>query len=190
MMASAKKSVLRAGRVAAAAVAGVGLAALLGGCVADGPQPPDRPTPRRISVPEGVRPAIVQLNASPTAIDTNSNGYADTIMLTAYLFPAAPAPPVPMAGEGTFVFTLEDDSRTTLARWEIPPEEARAALRRFAPGPGYQFELDINSVGDDRIDRTWGNLSADYILEDGSSLPQRGEITIQIGMTGTGPRGR
>lgn len=157
-------------------------------CVADGPQPPQRPTPRDIRPAPGVQPAIVQLNASPSAIDSNNNGFADTITVTAYLFPAPPAPPVPMESTGTFLFILEDDQNEQLATWEIDPESARSARRRFAPGIGYHFELNINDVASDEIMRTWGNLSAFYTLPDGTVLPERGNVTIQIGPTRTRQR--
>lgn len=152
-------------------------------CVADGPQPPRRPKPQPIQVPAGTLPGIVQLNASPTAADTNNNGFADTITVTVYLFPSPPAPPVPMEATGDFLFLLEDDSGERLAEWPVDQAQARAAARRFAPGIGYHFELNINEVASDRIMRSWGNLSAIYRLPDGTTLPERGNVTIQIGPT-------
>lgn len=166
-------------RVGLAGAAAMTLAA----CVADGPQPPERPKPRTIRPAPGVLPAIVQLNASPSAIDTDNNGFADTITVTAYLFPAPPAPPLPMEATGTFLFVLEDDRNEQLAEWEIDSASAQAARRRFAPGIGYHFELNINEVASDEIMRNWGNLSAFYTLPDGTVLPERGNVTIQIGPT-------
>jgi hypothetical protein len=134
-----------------------------------------------VQAPPGTQPGIVQLNASPAAVDTNNNGFADTITVTVYLFPAPPAPPVPMEIAGELVFILEDDSGELLATWEITRAQAVAAARRFAPGIGYHFELNINDVASDRIMKSWGNLSAIYRMPDGTTLPERGNVTIQIG---------
>src|SRR5690606_21989879 len=81
---------------------------LLAGCVADGPQPPERQQPRSIETPEGLKVHTVVLAAEQYPADTDNNGFVDTFGVDVFLFPRSDRFPLPIHVPGSFVFELLD----------------------------------------------------------------------------------
>lgn len=112
--------------------------------------------------------------------DTDLNGYPDTIDLTIFVFDDRY--PIPIDVPGSFVFKLSTSKDATLLRqWEFTPEQARAALRRLPPGPGYLFSLSLIENGDDHIESQYVDLTAEFLPSKGASVRMRGGSTLRLG---------
>lgn len=156
------------------------------GCVADGPQPPERPQPRQIAAPTGIPVDRVVLSVESFSEDSDDNGYYDTFGLTVYLFPDQNVHPLPMHVRGTMVFELTDADRKPIATWELPPDEFDK-LRAASPTglAGYIGSLCINDVGSDKVSTSKGSLSCRFSPVDaGPEVVSRGSATVRVGPTG------
>lgn len=159
--------------------AGVIAAAVVGGCVADGPQPP--PAPRPVPAqPSGVRVDRLLTAASQVPEDTDRNGYYDQINVTVYLFDNA-YPDAPIQVPGTFAFRLTDAKGKKIAEWAMDEAKTQEARRRFMVGPGYLFTLNLLDVGTDKLPAGEGQLNASFTPTGGTPIQPRGGTTILIG---------
>jgi len=128
----------------------------------------------------------ILLSVAPYPTDSDNNRYADTIMVTVYLFPDPVRHALPIHAAGSFRFRLTDPDGATLAEWHIPPEEVDRARVRTPPGPGYCLSLNINDVASDRVSVRSGSLTCTFEPLDGSEpVSVRGQSTVQIGPTGS-----
>jgi hypothetical protein len=132
------------------------VAPIVAGCVSDGPRP-DRASPG--PQPRGAAPTRLAI-ATPNFIDSDGNGYADTVTPVVYLFTDGYDVPLDIAG--SFLFRLHDRRGQVLAEWPISLEQADACRIVNAVGHGYAFSLDLRRVGAERIEQTEGVLVAEF----------------------------
>lgn len=116
--------------------------ALLAGCVTEGGPQAVRPPPR------GLSPASLTM-VTQNPVDTNENGYRDTMPVVVYVFGADPGYAAPFTVPAGFDFSLIDADGREIRAWSFPPEASARAVRRLAPGPGYIFTLSLLGNGDD-----------------------------------------
>ncbi|MBC7834379.1 MAG: hypothetical protein H7Y88_04670 [Phycisphaerales bacterium] len=148
-------------------------------CVSDDrpfPEPP-RAVPTQ---PPGITPTTLLISASQFPADSDRNGFADTIEITAYLF--AEQHRAPLAVPGTFRFALLDPASAPLAEWEFDQAQSTAQARVFMPGPGYSFRLNMLDVATDRLPATQARLMA-FFTPTGSAtaIEPRSATTIVVG---------
>lgn len=163
----------------------IGLLALTG-CVADGPQPPPRPTPRAVEQPSGLVPERIVLNVEPVPLDTDENGYYDSFVATVHLFADETRYPVPFHADGTLTMTLSDSRSEIVAQWVFSPEEMLRLRAASATGLlGYIITLNINDVATDRVPGRRAALTCRFDPSSGApSALSRGSATVRIGSTG------
>lgn len=165
----------RASTVLSAAVA---TSVLLGGCVSDGPAP--RPAPRPPAVqPSGIMPSVVDVAATRYARDSDKNGFADEINATAFLF--APPHNTPITVGGSFTFTAKKLDGTDFATWKFDQGQAKAAIEKLLPGPGYRFRLSMLDRGTDQMDSEDVQLWCEFTPEGGEPIRSRSPIRVTIG---------
>jgi hypothetical protein len=128
--------------------------------------------------PQGVVPSRAGVWAA-APIDTNGNGYLDTIDVTVYI--SSDSYPAPIAVPGSFEFRLIGKNGAELARWPIDETSAAAAVRNAPAGPAYIFRLNILDVGTDNVEAQAVDLSAEFRPKQGqpvhapvTSLPRFG----------------
>lgn len=149
------------------------------GCVNAGPPPKPTPTPIPAQ-PRTLAPTLIVFAISPFLLDTDRNGYADTIEATVFLF--AEGYVYPIEYPGTFTFVLVNQENKVVARWVRPPAEAAKALGRTGPGPAYRFLLNILDVTSDQMESQRGEISVRFEPEDGGTpIQPRGGTALQIG---------
>lgn len=154
----------------------IGLALFLAGCVAD--EPTRRPPPPQ---PEQIAPNAVQMFLNLPE-DTNANGYADSVLVTVYLFADGYAPSVYVPGE--FQFRLTDKEGKEAAQWSIPREVAEARVRKLPPGPGFIFTLSLLDRGSDQLTSNLLDLHCTFTPSGGAPVSSR-PSTLRFGRTGS-----
>ena len=174
----------------------VGVLVLMSGCqetvqsggFGERPLPPD---PRPASdIPVGARPDALVMNMSPTALDTNGNGYPDQMHATVHMFDRRFAPP--MHAEGTVIFRLfagGESSRADarpLREWTITGEALARTRSRSQFGACYQFRLSLLDQGrSDEFPHGYGDILAVFEPADGGPEVRSGETsTVQLGRRG------
>lgn len=147
----------------------------MAGCVASDGRA-ERPPPR---TPVGTTPDTLLISAG-VPLDSDANGFADTIPAVAYLFAEAGAYPLPMWSPGTFVFRLHAPDGRLLAEWTLPPEEVAEQRANLPPGPGYVFSLRLLDVGTDRLDVPTADLTATFKPTEGAPVASRGAASLLL----------
>lgn len=153
-------------------------AALAAGCVADGPQgkPPPRPVPAQ---PAGVVPTVLEVAAARYANDSDKNGFADELVVTAFLF--APPRDVPVTVAGAFRFEVENLAGERMGVWTFDRDTSARAVERLLPGPGYRFRFTILDHGPDRLPTQDVQLHCRFEPAEGEPIRSRGPIRVTIG---------
>lgn len=159
---------------------------LLAGCVADGPQPPERPTPRTIEQPPGILPERIVLSVEPVSLDTDENGFYDSFSASVHLFGDETKYPVPFHADGTLTLTLSDSKSEIIAQWVLPPAQLSKARAAAATGLlGYILTLNINDVATDKVKARRGAITCRFDPAGGGPpAVSRGSATVRIGPTG------
>jgi hypothetical protein len=155
----------------------------LTGCVSDGPQPPDRPEPREIAIPEGLSVHTVVLAADQYPADVDNNGFVDTFTVNVFLFPRPDQFPLPIHAEGTMTFELLDSSERPVVEWFYDETQVRRARTRPLPGPSHQFQLSLLDQGTDRYRPTRTQLRVTFNPVDADPVVANGRPTVNIGPT-------
>ncbi|HYE60489.1 MAG TPA: hypothetical protein VD997_00710 [Phycisphaerales bacterium] len=122
---------------------------------------------RMPSQPANIQPSRVGVWATPP-LDTDANGYVDTVEITVYV--SADQHPVPLSVPGTFTFRLIGRDKKDLATWHIDEPAAQAAMRRSRVGPGYFFTLNVKDVATDEIDAQSAELAAEFTPRTGKPV--------------------
>lgn len=162
-------------RVRAAALAGFALLATAG-CVttsggrAEGPPPP---------APKGIIPDTLLISAG-VPVDSDANGYADTIPAVAYLFAESGGYPLPIWTPGSFVFRLQAPDGRPLAEWTLPPAEVASQRANLPPGPGYVFSLRLLDVGTDHLEVPTADLTATFTPEGEPPVASSGAASLLL----------
>lgn len=157
--------------------------AVMCGCVSDGPQPPPRPEPREIAIPEGLRVHSVVLAADQYPADVDNNGFVDTFTVNVFLFPRPDQFPLPIHAEGTMTFELLDADERPVVQWMFSEAEVRRARTRPLPGPSHQFQLSLLDKGSDRFRPTRTQLRVTFDPADADPVIANGRPTVNIGPT-------
>ena len=157
-------------------------AAILG-CVADGPQPPPRPEPREVSIPEGLKVHTVVLAADQYPADVDNNGFVDTFSVNVFLFPRPDEFPLPIHAEGTMTFELLDRDERPVVEWNFSEDDVRRARTRPLPGPSHQFQLSLLDQGTDRFRPTRTQLRVTFTPTGGNPVVANGRPSVNIGPT-------
>lgn len=162
---------------AALAVAAV---AVLAGCVADGPQgrtrPPPRPAPAQ---PAGIVPTVLEVAAARYANDSDKNGYADELQVTAFLF--APPRDIPVTVPGEFRFRLDRLTGENLGEWTFDADASARSVERLLPGPGYRFRFTLRDHGHDDLPSQDAQLFCEFAPEGGDAIRTRAPIRVTVG---------
>lgn len=152
---------------------------VVGGCVQT--QTDGKPKPRPLPpAPKNAVVAQVQVFPGQWA-DTDSNGYGDSLIVTAYLW--SDSYQLPVTAAGTFEFVLEAAGGKQLGAWTIEPAAAAAATRQAAAGPAYVFELSLLERGGDVVQVRTADLRGTFTPEEGRPLRAR-SVTMRVGKLG------
>ena len=156
-------------------------AALLTLCVAMTACASDRTIRGRVGEPPpDAKPAHLIVGVLGKILDSNDNGFPDTIVVVVNVMTRVH--PVPFTPPGTFVFRLEDESGQVLARWELDEETTRAARRPATfIGPGYVFRLSILDQMSDSMPPTSLSLSATFLPTVGEQTESSGPKYVLFG---------
>lgn len=149
----------------------------VGGCVAAGQTTGRKPLP---SQPKALDVGIVEAYPS-VPIDTDKNGYVDTIEVTAFLFPDRFKHPAPLWIKGQFIFRMTDPDGNLLAQWEFTEEETARARRVFPVGRGHWFRLNMLDVGTDRTDVKSAALSCKFVPTNGDVVEMARKTSFRLG---------
>ena len=144
------------------------------------PLPPD-PKPAK-PVPSGAHANAVALAVEGKPVDSDGNGYPDTIMVSMYLFSLPHASP--MFEDGTFVFTLQReggaDRSHPLGQWRLDVNEVERG--RTIYGPSHLARLSLLEIGGDRYPLMSANLHCQFEPADGrEAISPRGVHWVQLG---------
>lgn len=100
--------------------------------------------------PSGIRPAALAITLGDFQ-DTDLNRYRDRTTAVVYIWGDSSSYPIPIDAKGSFEFRLQRHDGTVLATWKFDQAQTAAAERPLAPGPGYVFDLNLASVGAEKI---------------------------------------
>lgn len=152
----------------------LGVVALAGaGCVTEGPAKPAQ-------APGSARVGVLVPIAGDFA-DTDANRYRDTTRVVVYLYADSARYPLPMAPPGSFEFKLENAAGKQLALWTFDQARTRAAKRELSPGPGFVFDLNLLSLGSDRIADTEGDLTVTFTPVEGKPVRAKPSAPLLVG---------
>ena len=130
--------------------------------------------------PQDAQPAHLVMGVLGKIIDSDENGFPDTIVVVVNVM--IRVHPVPITPPGTFVFQLEDEDGTVLVRWELDEESTRAARRPATLiGPGYVFRLSILDKIPDAMPLTSMSLSATFLPVVGEPAESSGRKYVRFG---------
>lgn len=119
--------------------------AFLPACVQEGPPERQAPSTSIPAQPDNLHVNRVVFTVAQVLEDRDRNGYYDTIPATAYLFDTHYAYSIRVPG--TFLFALtEPTSGKTIARWEVPWQDASKAQTMTWTGTIFPFQLDIREA--------------------------------------------
>jgi hypothetical protein len=164
--------------------------ALLSGCVIEG-EPLRKPPRDAPPQPSGLVADTLIVAPESMVMDSNHNGYGDTVRLFTYLFAARSNYAPSLRQEGSFVFglyptgtALEADSEP-IAEWTFTAEQARGHLRRHEVGPYYSFDLSLLDVGaSDRFPTVGVDLLGEFITTDGQRIRSKDISSVLLGRAG------
>jgi len=132
------------GRRASGSIIAIASACLvLQGCVPDGPQPPRSPEPITIDKPPELPVERIGFAVDNAPLDTDGNGYFDTWMVTAFLFPPPERHPLAIFAEGDVGFALRDPEGNLLARWRFTPNDLNDNRLKQFVGETYRTPVSM-----------------------------------------------
>ncbi len=149
------------------------------GCVTEGP--PERRSVRPVQEqPEGVVVDRVVPAIDKLADDTDRNGYYDTFRIAVFLFGSGYAQSV--QAQGSLECCLTDQtSGKEIVKWTLDEAAMKAAWGMSGVMPGYNFLLNMNEVGSDRVDYREALLSCVFRPVAGSPIESRSRLVVMIG---------
>ena len=155
-------------------------AAMLVGCVADGPQGRTKAPPRAAPAqPAGIAPTVLEVAAARYANDSDKNGYADELQVTAFLF--APPRDIPVTVPGEFRFRLDRLSGENLGDWTFDADASARSVERLLPGPGYRFRFTLRDHGNDNLPTQDAQLFCEFVPVGGEAIRPRAPIRVTVG---------
>lgn len=138
----------------------------------------------RTTPPAGLEPEVLFLSAA-TPMDSDGNGFADTVPVVVYVFGNPERYELPIGVEGDFAFRMVTPEGDRIGQWVFAGEEADRARQAMPPGPGYVFGLRLGP-GRDVLDPTTALLSARFRRADGGGeIGSNGAAEIRLGPLGT-----
>lgn len=127
-------------------------------------------------LPDRVVPAVFQ------TVDSDANGYIDTIVVGAYLFGSQAGAPVPIWADGEFEFILLRQNGEPMAAWTFLRNQVVARRDTDTFGRTHSFRLDIRESGEsDRQPAQRAELIARFIRADGAEIVAAGTVGVSIG---------
>jgi len=145
----------------------------MAGCVADGGPKRTPPKPPKNLQVQLVTVAVHEL------LDTDANGYPDTLPLIVYFWDNRY--PLPMWANGSLHFTLTGENGKVIAEWEVPDEIVAASRRRDQVGAVHVLTLDIRQATTDELPLTKAVLSAVFTPDVGPVATTARPLGVQIG---------
>lgn len=159
-------------RLCVLAAAGVGTTCLTA-CVSD-----DKKQTPLVEQPAWVRPTHLVINAEQPE-DRNSDGYDDTLFVTAYVFDMdLRAQSIKV--DCSYTFRLVDRDGNTGMEWEVPREVVNSAYRREAPGPMVRLKLSIPPERAEALGGKPYTLLAKLICQDGQTIESSGGSSFTL----------
>jgi hypothetical protein len=117
-------------------------------------------------------------------VDSDANGYPDTLSVRIHLFEAEGGWPLSVAVPGTFRFELAAPRAQPFAAWDYNAAQTDAARARDGAGPCYLFELSLLGDGrTDRVDVETVDLRATFTPAKRPDRPIRAPISMHFGRT-------
>ena len=165
-----------------AGLAFLAVALPLAGCVTTGGE--ERPQPKtKLGTqrqPEGVTPGALFV-ATEYPIDSDANGYVDTINVRVYLFDGSGKTTLSIYLPGDFEFTLQDARGHQVAVWRIPSAKAADALQLMDAGPSFSFRLSLLDFGTDKLDTPSVVLTSVFFPVGGAPIRSTGGNAFRLG---------
>jgi hypothetical protein len=114
-------------------------------------------------------------------MDSDGNGYPDTIPVVVYLFADTRRYPLPVKERGEFTFELTAAEGVEIGSWVFGEEESARAVGDSAAGVCYRFALRLGP-GRDRLPAVPASLRAIFTnAATGERFASPGSATIRIG---------
>jgi hypothetical protein len=115
------------------------------------------------------------------AMDSDGNGFSDTIPVVVYLFGDTRRYPLPLQAAGVFEFTITNPDGTLIGEWIFDEEESARSAGDSAAGVCYRFALRLGP-GRDRMSSRHASLRAIFINQNGGHrVTSPGAATIRLG---------
>jgi hypothetical protein len=156
------------------------LGALIAGCASNG-------APRQ--APSGVRPAALAITIGDFQ-DTDLNRYRDRTTAVIYIWGDSSNYPIPIKAKGSFEFRLQRHDGPVLATWNFDQAQTAAAERSLAPGPGYVFDLNLASVGAEKIPDREAEILCTFTPAEGEPLRNHPSAPLLVGPVSSTERAR
>ena len=149
------------------------------GCVTEGP--PERRTVRPMQEqPEGVVVDRVVPAIDKLADDTDRNGYYDTFRVAIFLFGSGYTQSI--QAQGSFECRLIDQpSGKEIVKWTLGEAALKDAWGMSGVMPGYNFLLNMNDVGSDRVAYKEALFSCVFRPLSGPPIESRSRLVVMIG---------
>ncbi|MCC6285341.1 MAG: hypothetical protein IT439_08580 [Phycisphaerales bacterium] len=138
----------------------------LGGCVNDDHKGMEISQP--LPVRSDIHPDQLALMASAPA-DGNADGFPDQYIVEAYLTMNDPKFIEPVAVEGSFTFTVTDETETTIEHWVVPEQTARLGVRTIRGLTTYRFLLDARRPSPEAVPPKALTMHASFEPADGGA---------------------
>lgn len=104
-------------------------------------------------------------------LDTNMNGYRDTIDdMTIYLFPGPGHPLIPLWEDGSMTFRLVAEDGRELVRWDYSVDDVAKRRAVANVGRGFLFSLSTLDQGSDELGVSIASLEATFTPVSGTPL--------------------
>lgn len=126
-----------------------------------------------------LEPIQIQLTVGLPS-DSDGNGYPDTIQALAYLFPDSKQSVLPVRGNGTFEFVMQDAAGDVIAHWAFPPDVVDQAARNLPAGVGYSMYLRL-SPGKDVMAPSSVDIRCRFISASGQEVRGLGRASVRVG---------
>ena len=119
--------------------------------------------------PRDAKPGLIWMGVNPPT-DTNSNGYADSIVSTVYLF-ADSGYVRSISVAGTFHFVLLAKGGKVMREWTVPSPGPQVAPIRTGVGDGFLVRISLlDSGGSDVLAYQSAELVGSFKSADGSEV--------------------
>lgn len=164
-------------RRAAALVALAPLLTLLCACVQEEHKGMDVSQP--LPIRSDIKADQLALMAS-TPADGDGDGFPDQYVVEAYLTLNDPTFIEPVAIEGSFTFTITNESNTTIEHWVVPEQTTRLAVRTIRGLTTYRFVLEARRPAPGATPPRALTLHATF-LPSGGGEPVRSGLTLPFG---------